>query len=172
MRAEKIAITEEIRERLDESGFSILADYTGLKVDGFSDLRDVLREGGSSVLVTKNRLLRVASNDLGIAQNEESLKGATALVTGGEVTQVAKELKKFIKTNGLPRIKGGTLGTQALSADDIEEMASIPSREVLLGQFVGTLAAPMVQLTAVFQQKVLSLVYVLKAIEEKKSAND
>ena len=87
----------------------------------------------------------------------------------GDVTVVAKLLTKFIKDNERPALKGGRFGTEALSATDIEDMATIPSREVLLGKLVGTIAAPLSQVVGVLNQKVSSLLYVLKAVEEKKS---
>ena len=69
------------------------------------------------------------------------------------------------------RIKGGLMGTQVVSSTEIDALADLPSREVLLGRLLGTLAAPMTQLVGVLNQKVLSLLYVLKAIEDKKSGS-
>ena len=86
----------------------------------------------------------------------------------GDVVIAAKILKDFIKENELPVIKVGTMQGVILSRADIEQLASLPSRETLLAQFVGVLAAPMTQLVGVLQQKVASLVYVLKAAQEKK----
>ncbi len=86
------------------------------------------------------------------------------------MAEVAKILQGFIKEHSLPMLKGGRLGTTGLSASDIELMAKLPARKILLGMLVGTIAAPMSQLAGVFRQKLASIVYVLKAVEQKKSA--
>ena len=94
-----------------------------------------------------------------------------AVVTGRDVTQAAKVLKKFTGENkDQPAVKGGVLGNAPLVKEDIDNLASLPGREVLIAQLVGTLAAPMSRLAGVMQQKVATLVYVLRAVEEKKKS--
>lgn len=172
MRPEKKAIIEEIAGLLESAGFVFLVDYRGLTVDQLSELRRRLREFDGRMTVVKNRLLVRASQDAGGPDIGGLLIGPTAVVSApGDAAQVAKMLKGFIKETTLPVIKGGQLGQQVLSAADIEAIALIPPREQLLGMLVGTIAAPMTQLVGVVQQKLASLVYVLKAVEEKKREN-
>ena len=76
-------------------------------------------------------------------------------------------MKDFIKANSKMTLKMGTLSGKTISADDVQALADMPSREVLYGMLVSTLAAPMTQLAGVFQQKLSSIVYVLKAAQEK-----
>jgi large subunit ribosomal protein L10 len=169
-RPEKIAIIEEVRTRLDEAGFVILADCQGMDVETMGELRGRLLSQSSTLLVAKNTYLGKASEDIGWTEAEQFLAGPTALITGtGDVSVVAKTLQKFAKETSKPSVKGGRLGETTLSADDVKDIADIPSREVLYAMVAGTLAAPMTQLVGVFQQKVSSLLYVLKAVEEKKS---
>lgn len=172
MRAEKLAVVDEIRSRLEDSEFAILAGYQGLTVEQISELRAKLREDKSSLLVVKNALLSRAAADSDWKGVETLLEGPLALVAGtGDVTVVAKALAEFRKANQLPTILGGMLRGRLLSSDDVIAMSKIPPREVLLGQVVGTVAAPMSGLVGVMKQKVASLVYCLKAIEEKKAAS-
>jgi large subunit ribosomal protein L10 len=97
------------------------------------------------------------------------LQGPTGVITGtGDVTVVAKALTTFKKAEGLPGMKGGVLNDQTLTGGDIEAMAKIPPREILLSQLVGTVQAPMTSLVGVMNAKVSSLLYVLSAIEDKK----
>ena len=97
------------------------------------------------------------------------LQGPTGLVTGtGDATVVAKVLATFKKANELPEMKGGFLNDQMLTGSDVEAMAKIPPREILLSQLVGTVQAPMTSLVGVMNAKVSSLLYVLSAIEDKK----
>jgi ribosomal protein L10 len=82
---------------------------------------------------------------------------------------MAKVLTLFVKVQGKAVIKGVCLDGQALGAADVEALTKTPPRPVMRAIFVGTLAAPLMGLVGVFNQKVLSLLYVLKAVEEKKS---
>jgi large subunit ribosomal protein L10 len=172
MRPEKKAIIEEVQGEVDASSYVVLVDCLGLNVEKTADLRGRLRETDSRLTTVKNSFLKVAVQNLGLGAGLE-LEGPTSMVTGaGDVTQVAKVLRTFRKENERPAVKGGLLGGKVLSADDVVAMADIPSREIMLGILVGTIAAPMTQLVGVMQQKVLSLLYVLKAVEEKKKGGD
>ncbi len=169
MRPEKESILKEIADALSGSDHVLLADYSGMKVKHFSQLRTALCAVGAKALVVKNSLLGVALESQDRSVPEEALAGKTVMVTGGDdVTAVAKSLKAFIKEQKVLILKGGSLNTQMLTKQDVEAMADLPAREVLLGQLVGTVQAPMTQLVGVMHAKVSSLLYVLTAIEEKK----
>ena len=86
-----------------------------------------------------------------------------------DLVEVAKVLRQFTKENELPVIKMGSMQGVIFAAEDIEKLAILPSRPELLGIVLGTLAAPMTQVVSVLNQKLSSLLYVLKAIERKKS---
>ncbi len=169
MRAEKEAIINEVRQKLDDSGFLLLTDYNGLDVDTIGGLRNDLRAQDSEVHVVKNTFLGKATDALGWPDLSPVLDGPTAMITGkGDVAQVAKILAKFAKANAKD-LKGGVLEGSLLSPADVGALADLPSRDVMLSLFVGTVAAPMSQLVGVFNQKVSSLLYVLKAVEDKKA---
>lgn len=172
MRPEKKAMLDEVQATLEKSPFVVLAEYRGLKVDQMTQLRTQLRKAGSRMLVVKNSYLSLAASKTGRTNLASLLSGPTAMITGdSDITQIAKLLKTFTQDNNLLVVKGGMLGTRLLTAADMVDMANIPPREILLGQFVGTLAAPMTRLVGVMSQKVLSLLYVVKAIEKKKSGS-
>jgi large subunit ribosomal protein L10 len=171
MRPEKEAILKEIKQKVDASEFVLLADYRGMTVEQFSALRASLRASGARIQVVKNRLLRLVARDKGWNAIEAHLVQPSAMVVGGNVVEAAKAIKKF-RTDKQPRpaMKAGMMGDRFLSMKDIEDLASLPPREVLLAQLVGTVAAPLTRLVGVMSQKVSSIVYVLKAVEQKKSA--
>lgn len=171
MRPEKTSIVSEIGGRVNSASFLLLADYRGLKVDQFSDLRRQLGKAGARVQVVKNRFLRLITRERGWTDIEGQLKGQSAIVTGPDVVQAAKVLKKFSGTTGIPAVKAGMMGNMYLTPAQIDALAELPPREVLLGMFVGTVAAPLSRLVGVMKQKVSTVVYVLKAIEEKKNQN-
>jgi len=171
MRPEKESIVKEIKAALDASEFLFLADYRGMGVQKLAELRKVLAEADAEMHVYKNRYLGVALGEDRRNELAGSLTGPTGVFTGtGDPTAVAKILVTFKKENELPVLKGGTLNDKVLTDSDIEAMAKIPPREILLSQLVGTVQAPMTSLVGVMNAKVSSLLYVLKAIEEKKNA--
>jgi large subunit ribosomal protein L10 len=159
----------ELKSKLSDASFVILADYKGLNVVKIAELRKRLRGANAQLQVIKNRVFAHVAKELGYKGFDQPAPGPSAMVFGkGDVVATAKILKDFIKENEKPVIKTGALQGEALTAADITQLASLPSREQLLAQVVGTLAAPMTQLVGVLQQKTATIVYVLKAIEEQK----
>ncbi len=170
MRPEKTAIANELKDRIGGKVFVILTDYRGLNVGHASELRNRLRDVDAEFNVVKNRLLRQVTEDAGYGMLNDGLRGPTAMVAGnGDVVEAAKVLKAFIRENQMPVIKLGALEGVLLSSEDIEQLASLPPKQILQGQVVGTLAAPMTGMVGVLHQKICSLLYVLKAVEDKKS---
>ena len=172
MRPEKLAIVREIQEQLAGASFAILTDFTRMDTAKTAALRRKLRETGARFQVVPNRLFRVVAKELNYTGLEAALVGPTALVYGaGDVAATAKALREFIKANDkVPVVKLGQLDGAVLQPADIEALAAMPPKKVLQGILVGTLAAPMSGLVGVLSQKLASLVYVLKAAADKKSA--
>jgi large subunit ribosomal protein L10 len=170
MRPEKEAIMHEITTRLQSADYAFVLNYGGLRVSELTELRKTLRPFKARAMVVKNTYLGRAASGLGWEDVSQILTGPTAMVTGtGDVTEMAKTLVKFVKAHEKAAIKGACLDGKALSSADVDALTRVPPREVMLAMFVGTLAAPMTQLVGVFNQKLLSLLYVLKAVEEKKN---
>jgi len=170
MRPEKTAIVDELRGRLQDAAFLILADYRGLDVGALAALRNQLHGVQAELHVVPNRLLRVAARAAGRAGLEPALRSPSALVSGrGDVARAAKVLRDFTKERSLPVVKLGALPGVTLTRAQVEQIAELPPREQLYGQLVGTLAAPLGGLVRVLHQKLASVVYVLKAVQEKKA---
>jgi large subunit ribosomal protein L10 len=171
MRPEKQSIANEIKAHLADAGFVILTDFTGMDTAKTALLRRSLKECQARFQVVPNRLFGFVAKELGYAGIEAGLKGPTGLVFGaGDVADAAKALKEFAKTNKIPVVKIGHLDGALLSAADVEMLATLPSKKVMQGVLVGTIAAPMSNLVGVMNQKLASLVYVLKAVADKKTA--
>lgn len=170
MRAEKVSMLQEVRTKLNASSFFILTNYKGLSVIKSDDLRKRLRNAKANFQVIQNKHFGMAAKDWGIPSIDAAqLRGPSALVYGeGDVVAAAKVLKDFIKENEKPAVKLGGLQGKLLSPADVESLAALPSREILLGQVVGTIAAPMSRLVGALQQKVASVLYVLQAYADKK----
>lgn len=170
MRAEKISIVGEIAGQVSGAAYAIFTDFTKMDMGKTTGLRKALRECGATFQVVPNRLFRVAVKETGMSDAAAGLKGPTAVVFGaGDVTEAAKALKAFAATNEkLPVVKSGWMEGRALTAAEVEQLASMPSKKVMQGMLVGTLAAPMTNLAGVLHAKLSSLVYVLNAAKEKK----
>lgn len=169
IRPEKKAAYDELREKISGSVFVILADYKGLSVAKTTELKKRLRGAKASIQVVKNRVFGHVAKDMGLAGLDGELSGPSAMVYGqGDVVHAAKILKDFVKEHALPVVKLGSLRGVVLTAADVAQLASLPSREVLLSKLVGTLAAPLSNLVGVLNQKTASIVYVLKAAADKK----
>jgi large subunit ribosomal protein L10 len=170
MRPEKIAIMQEITDRMRDADSAFLIGYGGLTVTELYELRQALLPVGGRALVAKNTMLGKAAEQLGWEDLSALLTGPTAVVTGkGDASELAKVLVKFVKAHDKAAVKGGCLDGRVLQAADVDALSTLPPREVMLSMLVGTVAAPMTQLVGVFNQKLLSLLYVLKAVEAKKS---
>jgi large subunit ribosomal protein L10 len=170
-RPEKVAVVDEVRERMSAASATLLTEYRGLKVSELAELRRQLRAVGGDYKIYKNTLVRFAARDLGLEGVEELLVGPTAVAfVDGDAAAVAKALRDFGRTNPHLVIKGGVLGSKALSADDTRALAELPSREVLLARIAGGLAAPMVQFAGLLQALPRSMAYGLKALIDQKVA--
>ncbi len=146
-------------------------DYTGLNVEKVTGLRRQIREAGAEMKVAKNTLLRIASQGTDFEQLKDTFTGQTAVTfIDGDPAQLAKVVTKFIKDNSeLPcEIRAGVLGPDLLSKDDIDALGNLPSREVLLGQVVGTVAAPMTGFVSVLADVPRKFLRALSAIAEQK----
>lgn len=165
IRPEKKSMAEELDSRVAGALYMILADYTGMDMPSTTEFKTQLREQGATMSVVKNRMLNRALPE----GAEDLLKGQTAMIFGdSDVVEVAKVIKKFAKSNQKPVVKGGIVEGKCVSAKDVGELASLPSKDVLRAMLLGTLQAPSTQLVGVMNQKVSTLVYVLNAVKEKK----
>jgi large subunit ribosomal protein L10 len=169
MRPEKTAMLEEARSMVADSEFTLMVDYSGLNVERISELRGKLEEAGAEMHVTKNRLLNIIAKDNGWDGLDSLLAGPTATIVGTDDQAAAKAVKEFAKTDARPRIKAGIIDNEQLGPDEVAAFADLPPLEVLRSMVVGTLAAPMSQLVTVMNQKLASIVYVLKAAADKKA---
>jgi large subunit ribosomal protein L10 len=165
IRPEKVAQVEEIAEQLDRASMAVLADYRGLTVAQIADLRRQLRAADVELHVVKNTLARLAAQKVGKDGLLSGLVGPTALAVGaGDPSAMSKVLTDAIRAQRLPMtIRGALLGERLLSTADVNALATLPSRETLIGQVVGTMQAPIAGLVGVLSGTLQSLVGVLDA---------
>jgi large subunit ribosomal protein L10 len=160
----KKELVADYAEKLSRSEAVIFTDYQGLSVKDQQTLRRQLWDIQSGFQVVKNTLLQRALQDAGISVPEGTFAGPTALgYCFEDITGVVKILSAFGKETELLDFKGGLLGNQFISVEDVEALASLPSREVLLGRVVGSIQAPIGGLVNVLAGSLRGLVNVLQA---------
>jgi len=170
-RAEKVAVVDEVAGKLQAADAVIVTEYRGMKVGQLAGLRRQLRDQGGEYKVYKNTLARFAALNAGVAELADLMVGPTALAfVKGDAAAVAKVLRDAARTNPLLIIKGGSMSCKALSAKDVEALADLPSREVLLARFAGALQAPLVKTAGLLQALPRNFAYGLKALIEQKEA--
>jgi large subunit ribosomal protein L10 len=143
-RDHKAAVIEEVARQIDAADAIFAIDYRGISVKQSADLRARLDEAGASFRVIKNRLGLRSVDQAGADGLKTLLEGPTALTfVRGDAATVAKALAAFRREHGLLVFKGGTLNGDALSAEDVEAISRLPSRDALYGQLVGVTASPL-----------------------------
>jgi large subunit ribosomal protein L10 len=168
MRPEKANIVSDLSAKLKDSLFVLVADYQRMKVDQFSELRNRLAPAGAEIHVVKNSFLKRAITDSGLPDVTDQLTGQTAIVTGEkDVAPVAKILKTFAAEFKIAALKIGIVDRAILPSKDVEAMADLPSREVLLAQLLGLLLSPATKLVRLLNEPASSLARLLNAKAEK-----
>ena len=167
----KVRISSDYTEKLSASKAIILTDYRGLTVASMTDLRQKLRDLGSSFHVSKNTLFRRALAEAGMPVPEEQLKGPTALgFITGEVSPVVKAFMDFAAENEALQIKGIIWGTAFIDQAGTKALVNLPSREVLLGQLLGAVQGPATNMVGTITAPLREIVQVLAARGEQAAA--
>ena len=170
-RAEKVAVVDEVAAKLKTADAVIISEYRGLKVGQLAGLRRQLRDAGGEYKVFKNTLARLGAKKAGVQGLDEMLLGPSGITfVTGDVAAVAKALRDAAKVNPLLVIKGGVMGGKVLSTKDVDSLAELPSREVLLAMFAGALQAPLVKTAGLLQALPRNFAYGLKALIDQKEA--
>jgi large subunit ribosomal protein L10 len=171
MRPEKASIVSDLSEKLNGSPFLLVTDYQRMKVDQFGELRNRLAPAGAEVRVVKNSFLKRAMADSGMPDVADKLTGQTAIVMGkNDVAPVAKILKLFAAEFKIATLKIGVVDKAVLSTSDVEALAELPAREILLAQLLGLLQAPATRLVRVLNEPAAAFARLVAAKGEKGDA--
>lgn len=171
-KTQKEEVLAQLSTDLGNVKLVVLTDYRGLRVVEVEELRDKLAQENMSYRVTKNTLLKLAVSQTPALKNLDLsvFKGPMALAMGfDDEVAPARLIFQFAKAHKALEIVGAITGDgQLLSAAQVKALASLPSREQLLGQVVGTIAAPLSSFMSVLSGNIRNLFYVLNAINESK----
>ncbi|MFH0793850.1 MAG: 50S ribosomal protein L10 [bacterium] len=165
----KVASVEQLADKFGKAASVVLADYQGLTVEEITDLRRQLRAEKVELKVVKNRLAKRAAVGAGFAGLEDLLKGTTALTFSyADPVLGPKILADYAKKNEKLQIKGGLLARERIDAAMVKRLAGLPSRQILLGRFLGSLKSSQTKLARGLKATVSKVAYALSAVAGKK----
>ena len=156
----KEAKVAEIKEKLEKAQAVILASYQGLTVEEDTELRKKLREAGVEYKVYKNTLVTLAAKELGLDAVSPYLEGPVSIAFGyDDVTAPARVLNDFAKDHKKLELKAGIVQGEVYDTNEVKQLATIPSKEVLIAKLLGSIKSPLSKLAIL-----------LNAIKEKKES--
>jgi large subunit ribosomal protein L10 len=168
----KAGTVESLKAAIAAQRGTVVAEYRGLKVLEITALRKKLRAIDAEIRVVKNTLILRAAEGTPFEGLAEHFRGPTAVAFAhGDPVAMAKVMKEFAAATPKVKLRGGFVEGKVLSAKDVEILASVPSREILLSRLVGGLASPITRLAQALSGPPRKLVYVLESIRKQKPAD-
>ena len=166
----KKAIVQEIKDKIESSDSVVLMEYSGITVEEVTDLRSKFRESDVDYKVYKNTMMKFAFEDAGYDEFLEFLQGpnAVAFSKEGDPVSAAKVSCEFAKDNDSIKIKAGIVDGKIIDLEEIQRLAKLPSKEVLVAQVLGGLQGPIRGLATVLNGNISGLARVLNQIKDQK----
>jgi large subunit ribosomal protein L10 len=165
----KINLVAEIREQVERATCIVVSDYRGLSVKDMTDLRNRLRAQNADLRIIKNRLARIALTEAQAPVPTAYLKGPSAFTfCNGDPVAGPKTLTAYAKDHEAFTIKCGMFEGVVMDAAGVTALASLSSREELLGRLLGDLKSPVTKVALAIKATVNKLAYALQAVAEKK----
>jgi large subunit ribosomal protein L10 len=173
-RAEKTELANELKDKFSKAQVAIFADYKGLSATQADNLRRALREHKTEVKVLKNNVARLLTREGAMGEDAKALMDAMVGPTlvafaYGDPAAAAKVIHKFAQENEALNLKDSLMGSSRIAASAVEELAKLPSREVMVAKLLGTMNAPITNFVGVLAAVPRSMVTVLAAVEKKKA---
>ena len=172
-REQKASVIEEVAGQINEAEAIFAVDYRGISVPQAAELRTRLREADASFRIVKNTLTLRAADQAGAEGLKALLEGPTAMTfVRGDAATAAKALRDFRRVNQLLEFKGGWMNGAALSSEEVDAIAQLPSRDVLYGRLVGMVASPLTGLAGALGGLIGGLARQLQQISELKTQEE
>jgi large subunit ribosomal protein L10 len=165
LKREKERVVADLVERLRASDTLIVADYRGLSMPEIDGVRTEVLKHGARFTVVKNTLTKRAAEEAGVPELVELLDGPTAIafVGDGDMVGVAKALSDTARQTKILSVRGGILQGKPMSADQVRDLASLPPAEVLRGQVLGAIVAPLTAIAGLINAPLQNLVGLIDA---------
>ena len=157
-----------LKERFSKVALAAIADYKGFTVSEITDLRKRLRSDSAEFKIAKNTLIKIAIKETNLSELESLLEGPSALLLGyGDAIACAKTYVEFIKEIEKGDIKGGIFEGKLLSKQELKAIATLPSKEVLLGQIAGILVANTRDIAGIFESLIRDIALLAEEVAKK-----
>jgi large subunit ribosomal protein L10 len=169
-KAKKAEVVEDLNQVFSKAGSVVVAHYSGMTVAQMNDLRARMRDQGASFRVAKNRLAVRALKGTPIEGIAHLFKGPTGIAVSDDPVAASKVVAAYAKDNDKLIILGGSVGTTALDASGVKQLATLPSRDELRGKIVGLLVAPATKIAGIVQAPAGQLARVIGAYSKKDAA--
>ncbi|MCK5215119.1 MAG: 50S ribosomal protein L10 [Candidatus Omnitrophica bacterium] len=167
------SLVKNIKTNVQEKKSTFLLSYTAVSSKQMDSLRKNMKTKGAKVFVSKNRLAQIALKELEQENFANSITSQTAFIWSNEdAAAVSKSLVDFAKEIKGAVVQGGILDGAFLSKEQVQKLAALPPREVLLAQLLQTILSPITQLAGVLNAKSKDLLSILKQLSEKKGGKD
>jgi large subunit ribosomal protein L10 len=171
-RADKATAVADIAEQFKAATATVITEYRGLSVANLAELRRSLA-GSATYAVAKNTLVKRAAAEAGIEGLDELFIGPTAIAfVSGETVDAAKAIKTFAKDHKALVIKGGYMDGRPLTVAEVERIADLESREVLLAKLAGAMKANLSKAAGLFNAPASQVARLAAALQEKKAAEN
>jgi large subunit ribosomal protein L10 len=171
-KADKATAVADIAEAFKEATATVVTEYRGLSVANLATLRRSLGQS-ATYTVAKNTLVKRAASEAGIEGLDELFTGPTAIAfIKGEPVDAAKAIKTFAKDNKALVIKGGYMEGKSLSVAEVERIADLESREVLLAKLAGAMKGNLAKAAGLFNAPASQVARLAAALQEKKAAEE
>jgi len=161
----------ELTEAARGASAIIVSEYRGLKVSEIGEIRRNLRKQNVTYHVVKNRLMKIAAKDAGVDALGSLLTGPTAIAFAhGDEAAAAKALIDAVRPFKLVKVTGAVLGSRVVDADGVARLSQLPSRDVLLAQVAGAIAAPLSTVAGLFEAPLRDVPGLVQALADRQSA--
>jgi large subunit ribosomal protein L10 len=165
-------MVQTIKDGVSKNNVVVVVNFKKISSSDLSSLRKTLRSKKAKMCASRNSLVQVAFKGTEYTSLTDGLDGQTAVIfSSADPAEVAKALVEFSKKNESFVFCGGVLDKSLLTKDDIKRISSLPSREVLIAQLLGTLQSPMTRLARALNGKTTELILILKQLSEKRGGN-
>jgi len=163
-------IVDELKDRIKDTQGCFFVGFNKVEAFGFNTLRNNLKDAGAQVFVVKNSLFKRTLEDLKWQDFNNLLEAETGvvLVYDEDVVKTCKTLVEFVKETETLQLKGGVIKDKRVSSNEINALAKLPSRDVLLGRAVSAIASPLTGFVSSLNQIILKFIWVVQDIKKKK----
>lgn len=168
----KKEVVADLKEKFAKTGLAVVTDYSGLTVAEITDLRKRLVKSNADYKIAKNTLIKIAIKDTSLIELEKLLEGPTALLLSyGDPTESTKTVVDFMKEIEKGDIRGGVLDGKLLTKQELRVFATLPSKEVLLGQIAGLLVANTAGIAGAFESLIRDIALLTEEVAKKNAGS-